>query len=88
MASSFGQALAYIGLGLFAVIALFQLITLPVEYDASRRAKAQLLDLGLVTHQEETGVRKVLNAAAMTYVAAMVTAVMQLLYWLSVLNRR
>jgi len=72
----------FIGLaiGLFAVITLFQIITLPVEFDASRRAKEQLLRLGLIHNQEVTAVSKVLNAAAMTYVAAMVSAVLSLLH--------
>jgi len=68
-----------IAIAIFAVITAFQIITLPVEFDASRRAKQQLLSLGIVHPQESNGVSKVLNAAAMTYVAAMVEAVMQLL---------
>jgi len=68
-----------IAIGIFAVITLFQVVTLPVEYDASRRAKQQLLKLGLVQPGESGAVSKVLNAAALTYVAAMVTAVLQLL---------
>ncbi|MFM1944761.1 MAG: hypothetical protein RI897_3743, partial [Verrucomicrobiota bacterium] len=54
--------------------------TLPVEFDASRRAKDQLVRLGLISNTEKTGVSKVLNAAAMTYVAAMVASVAQLLH--------
>jgi uncharacterized protein len=69
----------WIAVGIFAVITLFQVVTLPVEFDASRRAKEQLLRLGLVHSHESEAVSKVLNAAALTYVAAMVTAVMQLL---------
>ena len=69
-----------IAIAIFAVITAFQIITLPVEFDASRRAKQQLLDLGIVHPQESNAVSKVLNAAAMTYVAAMVQAVMQLLH--------
>jgi len=61
------------------VVTLFQLITLPVEYDASRRAKVQLLKLGLVGGREGEAVNQVLNAAALTYVAAMVASVMELL---------
>ena len=72
---------ALIAVVVFAVIALFQLITLPVEFDASRRAKIQLLNLGLINPEESSGVGRVLNAAALTYVAAMVSAVMQLLYF-------
>jgi Zn-dependent membrane protease YugP len=67
----------------FAIITLFQLITLPVEYDASARAKEQLFRLGLVRETEREGVAKVLNAAALTYVAALVTSVLTLLYYLS-----
>jgi uncharacterized protein len=63
----------------FTVIAFFQLVTLPVEYDASRRAKEQLFRLGLVGDQERAGVSKVLNVAALTYVAALITALLQLL---------
>jgi hypothetical protein len=63
-------------------VVLFQLVTLPVEFDASARAKKQLMSLGILqSRQEAGGVSAVLNAAAMTYVAATVTAVMQLLYF-------
>jgi len=72
---------------IFAILALFQIITLPVEFNASSRAKVQLLDLGIVQPQESGAVSKVLSAAALTYVAAMVTSVMQLLYFLSIFNR-
>jgi len=77
----FGMFYQFLGIAIaiFTVIALFQLITLPVEFDASRRAKVQLLKLGLVSGDESTGVNKVLNAAALTYVAALVTSVLQLL---------
>ncbi len=68
---------------IFAVITLFQLVTLPVEYDASRRAKEQLFRLGLVHEHERAGVSKVLNAAALTYVAALVSAVLNLLYYIT-----
>jgi uncharacterized protein len=75
---------------MFAVMTLFQLVTLPVEYDASRRAKAQLFRLGLVREDERAGVSKVLDAAALTYVAALVSSVLQLLYLLTLArdNRR
>lgn len=68
-----------IAIVIFTIITLFQLITLPVEYDASRRAKEQLFRLGLIRENERPGVAKVLNAAALTYVAALVTSVLQLL---------
>jgi hypothetical protein len=67
------------GVALFSIVAFFQLVTLPVEYDASRRAKAQLMRLGLVTNRELGDVDKVLGAAALTYVAALVNALLQLL---------
>jgi Zn-dependent membrane protease YugP len=77
-----------IAIGLFALVAFFQLITLPVEYDASRRAKAQLLKLGLVHPQESGAVGQVLNAAALTYVAALVMAVLNLLRLLIIARSR
>ncbi|HTV40250.1 MAG TPA: zinc metallopeptidase [Candidatus Sulfotelmatobacter sp.] len=77
-----------IAIALFAVTTLFQLVTLPVEYDASRRAKEQLFRLGLVHEHERAGVSKVLDAAALTYVAALVSSVLQLLYLLNVRDRR
>jgi hypothetical protein len=75
--------LIYVGIGVFSIVMLFQLVTLPVEFDASKRAKEQLLRLGIVHAEESQGVSKVLNAAALTYVAALVASVMQLLYYLS-----
>ena len=73
---------------IFAVITLFQLVTLPVEYDASRRAKEQLFRLGLVHEQERAGVSKVLDAAALTYVAALVSSMLTLLYYIARNSRR
>ena len=67
----------------FAVMTLFQLVTLPVEYDASRRAKEQLFRLGLVHEQERAGVSRVLDAAALTYVAALVSSMLTLLYYIT-----
>lgn len=71
-----------IAVGIFSVLTLFQLVTLPVEFDASRRAKEQLFRLGLVHEHERAGVAKVLDAAALTYVAALVSTVMELLYFI------
>ena len=65
------------------MLTLFQLVTLPVEYDASARAKDQLFRLGLVREDERSGVSAVLDAAALTYVAALVNSVLQLLYLIS-----
>ena len=67
----------------FSIITFFQLVTLPVEYDASARAKEQLFRLGLVRETERDGVAKVLNAAALTYVAALVSSMLTLLYYIS-----
>jgi Zn-dependent membrane protease YugP len=78
--------LAVVGVVVFGIIALFQLVTLPVEFDASRRAKEQLMRLGLVQDQESRAVSKVLNAAAMTYVAAMVSSLFTFLHFLMILR--
>jgi len=67
----------------YAVLTLFQLVTLPVEFDASRRAKVQLVKLGIVGSDEMHGVNETLDAAALTYVAALIGALMNLLYLLS-----
>ncbi|CAN5169749.1 MAG: zinc metallopeptidase [Actinobacteria bacterium] len=80
--------LAYIGIALYSVAVLFQFVTLPVEFDASRRAKRQLYDLGLVPATEAGGVQSVLKAAAWTYVAGALAAVATLLYFLSMLQNR
>jgi uncharacterized protein len=74
-------------IGVFAVMTLFQLVTLPVEYDASRRAKEQLFRLGLVREDERAGVSKVLDAAALTYVTALVSSMLNLLYYISQARR-
>lgn len=71
--------LAYFGVGLFALVALFQLVTLPVEFNASRRAITALEGSGVFREEELDGVDQVLTAAALTYVAALVSAVLQLL---------
>lgn len=74
--------LAKVGVVLFGSVVVFQLLTLPVEFDASRRAKEILLRSGLIVGDESRGVSKVLSAAAMTYVAAALTAILTLLYFL------
>jgi uncharacterized protein len=70
------------GIVVFSAVVLFQLVNLPVEYDASRRARVALVASGLVTREEDVVVGKVLNAAALTYVAATLTSVLTLLYFL------
>lgn len=67
----------------YAVLSLFQLVTLPVEFDASRRAKVQLVELGILDQDEMPGVNQTLDAAALTYVAAFIGALLNLLYLLS-----
>jgi len=78
LGGAFFSKFIWIAVAIFAVTTVFQIVTLPVEFDASNRAKAVLLRLGLVHADESEGVSKVLNAAAMTYVAAMVTSVLHL----------
>lgn len=81
----------YFGALLFSAVLLFQIVTLPVEFDASARAKRLAVETGVVLPQERVGMDKVLNAAAMTYVAAAVSTLMTLLYYLlraSAMSRR
>jgi Zn-dependent membrane protease YugP len=80
--------LVWVGVALYAVAVLFQLVTLPVEFDASNRAKQQLSDLGLVASPEAAGVKSTLTAAAWTYVAGALASVAMLLYYLSMLQNR
>jgi|SRR5690554_1462208 len=82
MQSALGQPVMLAGIVLFSVMVLFQLVTLPVEFDASSRALATIRDGGIVNSQELGGARKVLSAAALTYVAAAVSSLMTLLYFL------
>lgn len=71
--------LVFVGIVFFAAAVLFQLITLPVEFDASNRAMAQLVSTGVIRNDEERKTKKVLNAAAMTYVAGALVALAELL---------
>ena len=73
--------LALVAIALYAVAVLFHFVTLPVEFDASRKAGVQLRNLGFVTAGEAGGVKKVLNAAALTYVAGALAALTQLIYF-------
>lgn len=75
-------SLALLGVILIGAVAVFQLINLPVEFDASRRALQLLPATGVLSEDEVGGARKVLGAAALTYVAATVAAILELLYWL------
>jgi Zn-dependent membrane protease YugP len=81
--------LVYVGIFFFGITVLFSVLTLPVEFDASRRGLKLLADAGLMTSAEDQkGARTVLRAAAATYVAATITAILQLLYYLALANRR
>ncbi|HEV8241207.1 MAG TPA: zinc metallopeptidase [Thermoanaerobaculia bacterium] len=76
------QGLFLLGALLFSLVVVFQLVTLPVEYDASARAKRLAFEHGIVFDQERVGMAKVLDAAALTYVAAAISSLMTLLYFL------
>lgn len=78
----------YLGAMLFSAVLLFQIVTLPVEFDATARAKRVAVETGIVLPQEREGMDRVLNAAAMTYVAAVVSTLMTLLYYLLRASRR
>jgi len=83
--------LAWLGIAFFAAGTLFALVTLPVEFNASNRALQMLTTMGIVDRTEYQQNREVLNAAALTYIAGFLAALMQLLYWLSIvsgMNRR
>ena len=82
------QPLVLVGIALFSLVTLFQLITLPVEFDASHRALAVIDERGMLTPEEYTGAKKVLSAAALTYVAALLTSLAQLLRLLLIFGRR
>jgi len=83
---SFSYTLLQLGVLCYVVLTVFQLITLPVEYDASARAKKELVSLGILGSDEMVGVNKTLNAAALTYVAAFVSSLSYLLYLLTILG--
>ncbi|MFN8496163.1 MAG: zinc metallopeptidase [Caldilineaceae bacterium] len=86
MSNMVGQSIAWIGVILFAATAVFALVTLPVEFNASRRAKQLLVSEGILSPQEMQGVNQVLDAAALTYVAAALQAIMTLLYYVYILT--
>lgn len=87
LGGTLGTNMAWLGVAAFAIGLVFALATLPVELDASRRARKLLTSAGyLQTREEQQGVRSVLNAAAWTYVAAVATAALQLLYFVSLVG--
>ena len=86
--SVLGDWVLLIGVGLFAVTTLFQLVTLPCEFNASRRALSAMDGMGYFSRRELSDAKRVLSAAAMTYVAALIVSILQLLRYLTLLNRR
>lgn len=84
VATTLGSNLALIGILFFSVAVLFQLITLPVEFNASNRARELMVSEGFITNEEERGVAKVLNAAALTYVAAALISLLQLVKFIMI----
>lgn len=82
------ESLAWVGIGLFGLTAIFALVTLPVEFNASNRAKAWLTTSGVIYGEESKGINKVLDAAALTYVAAAIQAITTLLYYAFLLMGR
>ncbi|MBW4461960.1 MAG: zinc metallopeptidase [Nodosilinea sp. WJT8-NPBG4] len=80
--------LAWLGVLFFAMVLLFHVVTLPVEFDASRRALRLVNELGILQGEEQKGARAVLGAAALTYVATAFTAFLNLLYYIILINRR
>lgn len=88
VASDASYFFVYAGIACFGLSLVFQLITLPVEFNASRRALAAIEDTGILTDQEQAGAKKTLSAAAMTYVAATAVALAQLLRLMALFGRR
>ena len=82
------ETLMWVGIIGFGLAALFAIVTLPVEFDASRRALAMLQSNNLLTTQELQGAKKVLDAAALTYVAAAAQALTTLLYYITLMGRQ
>jgi len=85
---SFAEILVYLGIAAFGMSLVFQLITLPVEFNASRRAMQAISDTQLLTEEEQAGARKTLRAAALTYVAATAVALAQLLRLIAIFGGR
>ena len=85
---NFSYALVYLGIAAFSLSLVFQLVTLPVEFNASRRALQTIESSGLLTAEEQTGAKKTLTAAAMTYVAATAVALAQLVRLLLIFGGR
>lgn len=82
------MGLVWVGIALFSLSTLFQLVTLPVEFDASRRALKAMENCGILAEGEISGAKKVLSSAAMTYVAALASSLLMLLRYISIAKRR
>jgi Zn-dependent membrane protease YugP len=80
--------LVYVGVALMFFAIFFQLVTIPVEFDASRRARNELLRLGLISEDETPGVRKMLNAAGFTYIAGLLSSVLEIFRLLSYVRKK
>lgn len=88
ISGTFGQSVAWLGVGLFGLTALFAIVTLPVEFNATNRAKAALVNLGITSENDRSGINSVLDAAALTYVAAAIQALSTMLYYIFLLVGR
>ena len=82
LAPTLGMPVVLLGVALFSAAVVFSVVTLPVEWDASARAKTAMVDAGIVSNDEMRGAGRVLNAAFLTYLAAAITSIMTLLYYL------
>lgn len=90
MMGTFGLTIAWVGIALFGLTTVFTLITLPVEFNASNRAKEWVAQTGVFSAEEQQGIADILGAAALTYIAAALQSIANLLYYVSILsgNRR
>lgn len=84
----FSETLMLIGIALYSLVVVLQLVTLPVEFNASKRAMENIRSSGMLQSDECVGARRVLTAAALTYVAALISSIMTLLYYVALANRR
>ncbi len=84
----YSEIIFFIGIILYSLVVVVQLVTLPVEFNASRRAMESIRGSGMLSDKECAGARKVLTAAALTYVAALISSIMTVLYYVALANRR
>ena len=86
--AEYSDAIFFVGVILYSLVVVVQLVTLPVEFNASRRAMESIRGTGMLSDSECRGARKVLTAAALTYVAALISSIMTVLYYIMLANRR